>query len=316
MSDYFSRMPNVYVRTASYKTGNQDPYVLAKNLFRRVKIRDNIEDFALGFEQYTIGTNERPDQVAYKFYDDEQLDWVVLLTNNMLNIYEDWPMEEQELYRYTESTYAAEGGAEGIHHWETQEQRDPTTNRIILQEGRWVPENFQYWRPDGTQLEKEGLVMPITNYEHEVATNDSKRNIYVLKAIFVDKFITEFEKLVEYLPSEELSADGENKKTLRAVEESFIAVKPTYETLVGQTSSIEFATQQDFGNRVFTSQQPTISAGDVLADGSTVVQTTSAITSAAGVSAETVTNSFGSAGSSSGQTSGSSGSSGSSSGGY
>jgi hypothetical protein len=309
MSDYFSRMPEVYVRTASYKTGSQDPYVLAKNIFRRVAIRENIQDFALGFEQYTIGTNERPDQVAYKFYDDEQLDWVVLLTNNIINLYEDWPMEERELYDYVTSQYATRGGDAGIHHWETLEQRDPISNRVILKSGRWVPENFQYWRANGTQLQKDNLVMPITNYEFESQQNDFKRNIYVLKDIFVDKFINEFENLVAYLPNDELSPDGESKKTTRAVEESFISVKPTYQTLVGQTSSIEFATQQDFGNRVFASQTATINQGDVLADGSTVA-VSSAITSAAGTSAEVVVNQYGTAGSSSGQTSSSSSSSG------
>ncbi|BCU94972.1 MAG: hypothetical protein CM15mV7_0670 [uncultured marine virus] len=49
MSNYFSYLPNVYVRTATYRQNNVDPYILTKNLFRRVKIRDDVEGFITGF---------------------------------------------------------------------------------------------------------------------------------------------------------------------------------------------------------------------------------------------------------------------------
>ena len=68
MSNYFSYIPDVFVRTKSYRTGVNDPYVLAKNIFRRIKIRDDLSDVILGFEKYTIQNNERPDQVAEKVY--------------------------------------------------------------------------------------------------------------------------------------------------------------------------------------------------------------------------------------------------------
>ena len=95
MSNYFSYLPNVYVRTSSYRQNNVDPYFLAKNVFRRIKIREDLEDVLLGFEQYTIENNQRPDQVALEFYGDMGMDWVVLLCNNVINVYEDWPMTEE-----------------------------------------------------------------------------------------------------------------------------------------------------------------------------------------------------------------------------
>ena len=102
--------------------------------------------------------------------------------------------------------------------------------------------------------------------------------------------------------------------------EAFTSVKPTYQTLVGQTPSIQFAATAEYTSRSFGSSDPTISQGDVLADGSTVAVTTgntSATTETAGTTTSTETNQYGSAGSSSGQTSGSgsSSSSGGSSGG-
>ena len=89
MANYFSYLPDVFVRTKSYRTGTNDPYVLAKNLFRRIKIRDDLSDVILGFEKYTIKNNQRPDQVAEEVYGNVNYDWVVLLVNNIINVYDE-----------------------------------------------------------------------------------------------------------------------------------------------------------------------------------------------------------------------------------
>lgn len=306
MSRYFSRLPNVYVRTSSYRTNNNDPYVLAKNIFRRIKIRENLDDVILGFTQYTVPNNDRPEQVAHDFYGVTEYDWVVLLTNNIINVYDEWPMTEVELEKYLDRKYGP-GGDDAIHHYETLEQRD-IKGRLVLKSGIQVPEDFFYRRPDGTAVPTSSLLRPITNYEYEATINDYKRNIYLLKQDYISQFVDEFRTLVKYLPNTETDPDSLAKRSTDTVREPFVSVKPTYQTLVGQTSSIEFATQQEFTSKTVTYNQASISEGDVLADGSTVVTTgvagtTSAITSTAGTTEETVTNQYGSAGSSSGQTS-------------
>ena len=137
MANYFSYLPDVFVRTKSYRTGTNDPYVLAKNLFRRVKIRDDLSDVILGFEKYTIQNNERPDQVAEKVYGNVNYDWVVLLVNNIINVYDEWPMTEQELYNYMVRKYGKDD-VEGIHHWVTQEVRSARGD-IQLRDGYASP---------------------------------------------------------------------------------------------------------------------------------------------------------------------------------
>ena len=179
MSNYFSFLPDVYVRTATYRTNNVDPYVLAKNIFRRIKIRDDVEYLLTGFTQYTIKNQERPDQISDEFYGDPQFDWVVLLTNNVVNLYQDWPMAEDELYRHCERKYGA-NSVNATHHWETQEQRGPK-NIVQLPGGVQVPQDFRYTRPDGTAVELDKLVKEVTNFEHELAQNEFKRNIYLLR---------------------------------------------------------------------------------------------------------------------------------------
>ena len=159
MSKYFSYLPNVYVRTSSYRKSNVDPFSLAKNIFRRIKIREELDDVILGFQQYTVKNNQRPDEVALDAYGDMKLDWVVLLCNNIINLYDEWPMSEDELERYIESEYEEE--ADSVHHWVTQEVKD-TKGRVLLKAGREVPENFTYRRLDGTYLPKDTVIRPIS----------------------------------------------------------------------------------------------------------------------------------------------------------
>ena len=146
---YFNNLPDVYVRTSSYRQDNVDPYTLAKNLFRRIKIREELDDVILGFTQYTIKNNQRPDQVAGEVYGDMGKDWVVLICNNIINLYEEWPMSEDEMERYIDSEY--EEDADSVHHWVTQEIKD-LKGRVLVKGGRIVPEDWSYTRPDGTVI--------------------------------------------------------------------------------------------------------------------------------------------------------------------
>ena len=286
---YFSYLPNVQVRTSSYRTNNVDPYKLAKNIFRRIKIRENLDDIILGFNQYTIKNNQRPDQVSLEIYGTMEYDWVVLLTNNIINLYDEWPMSEDELERYIDSEY--EEDADSVHHWVTQKITD-AKGRTLMRDGRIVSEDFTYTRPDGTAIPKEDLVRPISVYDYESEKNDFKRNIYLLRKEYVSGFIEEFSNLVDYLPNDEVDFDTQTKKTKDSVQEQFISVKETYSTNIGQSSSIDFASEADYSSRTFDTSAATIGEGDVLADGSTVVTT-----GVAGVSSNigTTTNQYGSA---------------------
>ena len=286
---YFEYLPDVQVRTSSYRTNNVDPYKLAKNIFRRIKIRENLDDIILGFNQYTIKNNQRPDQVALDVYGTMSYDWVVLLTNNIINLYDEWPMSEDELERYIDSEY--EEDADSVHHWVTQKITD-TRGRTLLRDGRIVSEDFSYTRPDGTAIPKEDLVRPISVYDYESEKNDYKRNIYLLRKQYINGFIEEFSTLVDYLPNDEVDFDTQTKKTKDSVQEQFISVKETYSTNIGQSSSIDFASEADYSSRTFDTSAATIGEGDVLADGSTVVTT-----GVAGVSSNigTTTNQYGSA---------------------
>ena len=276
---YFSNLPDVYVRTSSYRQDNVDPYTLAKNIFRRIKIREELDDVILGFSQYTIKNNQRPDEVAGEVYGDMSMDWVVLICNNIINLYEEWPMSEDEMERYIDSEY--EEDADSVHHWVTQKITD-LKGRTLVKEGRIVPEDYTYTRPDGTLIAKEDTVRPISVYDYELENNDQKRNIYLLRKQYLSGFVEEFTSLVQYLPNLEVDDEDQVKKSMNTTQEQFQSVKPTYSTNIGQTSSIEFASEADYSSKEFDTSGATISEGDVLSDGSTVAVTSAGTGSTSG----------------------------------
>jgi hypothetical protein len=106
--------------------------------------------------------------------------------------------------------------------------------------------------------------------------------------------------LVRYLPNEETDPDTLDKRSPNTVAEAFIPVKPTYSTNIGQTSSIQFSTQQDFSSKVFGSTEATINEGDTLGTGAVVARTTTssktAITATAGQTSIEQTNQYGTSG--------------------
>ena len=155
---YFRQVPNFeYV---SRVKGEQylNEYVTLKNLFKKAKLREDIFESLNYFERYAIKGDERPDNVAAKFYNDPTLDWVVLLSNNILNIQEEWPMTTQTFEKVMLEKYGSyETLQSGIHHYETLEIRN-SLGLKVLQAGLKVSPT---WKTNGNFIE--GLNSAIVN---------------------------------------------------------------------------------------------------------------------------------------------------------
>ena len=106
---YFRELPNIeYQSFLSDAVSSQD-YLTVKNLFRRNKLRDDLQNVFTMFDKYEIVQGARPDTVAEEFYGREELDWVVLLTAGIINVRDEWPLSNYELYKYVEKKYGIEG---------------------------------------------------------------------------------------------------------------------------------------------------------------------------------------------------------------
>jgi hypothetical protein len=134
---YFRELPNFeYIANFPNQSFNTD-YVLTKNIFKRAKLRTDIANSITAFEYYQIIDNERPDQVAAKVYDNADLDWVILTTNNITNINQDWPLDNNSFYKYLIDKYGSDEELTKTHHWETVEFKDEY-GRIVVPGGYQV----------------------------------------------------------------------------------------------------------------------------------------------------------------------------------
>ena len=138
---YFKELPNLEVVNTTSNQVSIDETLIVKNLFKRAKLRTDIESIITGFEYYTIEENERPDQVAQKIYGDPELDWVILITNNIINIQNDWPISKSSFDNYLIEKYGSEEALQEIHHYETLELKD-YFGRVVLPAKLIVDEAF------------------------------------------------------------------------------------------------------------------------------------------------------------------------------
>ena len=189
--DYVSRLP---------KAQSISDYLRVKNLFKRTKISQTVFDDLTYFTKYQIIADERPDNIAYKVYGDSNLDWMVMLSNNITNLQNEWPLEEQSFYRFLINKYGSEAGIESVHHYESQKVID-SKEKVIVPKGLEVPSNYSVTFLDsGTKTEqiRTNITDAITNRQFEERVQDEKRNIFLIKPRFIGLIIEEMERVMEY----------------------------------------------------------------------------------------------------------------------
>ena len=194
---FFRELPNIeYLSVLSDRDSSLD-YIKVKNLFRRVKVRDDLKKYFTVFDRVTIKDGARPDQVADTVYGNAELDWVVLLTAGIINVNNEWPLNSYELYNYSLEKYGALLNA--TKHFETIEIRDQK-NRLILPKGKIVDSDFSIPNPSNplTDLTGNAIRIGISYYEYETRLNENKRELDLLKPRYLDQFLKDMRKIMKY----------------------------------------------------------------------------------------------------------------------
>ena len=200
MPAYFRNIPDFEYVSRTADTKQISEYQKVKNLFKRGKLKNDIFKDLTYFTKYQIVGDDRPDNVAFNVYDDETLDWVVLLSNNIVNKQTEWPLDHQSFYNFLIDKYGSEEEIHAIHHYETQQVRD-TNRTIIVPKGLKVPQNYSIEFYD-SRLESyttmSNITTEITNYAYENKIQDDKRNIYILKAEYINVILNDTEESMLY----------------------------------------------------------------------------------------------------------------------
>jgi hypothetical protein len=197
---YFRQVPNFSYVSRLNDAKKISQYVDVKNFFRRAKLRPDINGKIEFFDTYVILGDERPDNVAYKFYNDPTLDWVVLISNNILNIQTEWPLSQRNFDTYLLEKYGSYENIYSTHHHETKEVKN-SAGTVILPAKLKVDSSYQITFYDTSisgYTTITDCVNEITNYQYEEEINNSKREIFILKSEYLRIVFDDIENIMTY----------------------------------------------------------------------------------------------------------------------
>jgi hypothetical protein len=196
---YFRELPDLrYPSFLSDKISSLD-YVEVKNIFRRAKLRDDLQNNFTVFDKYEIPMGARPDTVAEDLYGNAQFDWVVLTTAGIINVRNEWPLEDRDLYNYAFKKYG--DALNSPRFFETTEVKN-SDGVTILEKGKVVDSNFTIPNPN-TPTATLNPVIGISNFEYETRLNDRKRSIFILREEYLQEFINDIRQIMTYEESSE-----------------------------------------------------------------------------------------------------------------
>ena len=204
---YFRELPDLEYQSFLSDSISSQSYLKVKNLFRRNKLRDDLQNNFTVFDKYEIMEGARPDTVAEELFGNSELDWVVLLTAGIINVRDEWPLSNQDLYEFTENKYGFVN-INNVHHYETTEVKD-SQGRLILPKGKVVDSNFTIPKPDTSNEDTATLnpVIGIGNFEYETLRNEKKRSIYILREIYLQEFLNNMRDIMIYQQSSQRITD-------------------------------------------------------------------------------------------------------------
>ena len=198
---YFRNLPEFDYVDRTRNDGSLGDYTRVKNLFKKGVLRQDIFQNLSFFTKYIVEGDDRPDNVADRVYGDSTLDWVVLMANNITNIQSEWPLSQADFNTFLLDKYENETTLySGIHHYESNEVKT-SRDVIVIPSGMKVGigQSVSFY-DDGLkqQVTKTDVASPITNYMYEDKINNDKRNIFILKPVYLNLVFDDLENIMEY----------------------------------------------------------------------------------------------------------------------
>ena len=193
---YFRELPNFQYQSPFIDSLSSSEYVTVKNIFRRVKLRDDLQNVFTVFDKFVIKEGARPDTVAEEVYGKSDLDWVVLISAGIVNVRNEWPLSSKDLYNYVVEKYGLDE-KDFVHHYETKEVKD-SQGRLIMPKGNRVDADFSLTYYDNGSYVTKSEVSGITNYEYEVQENIKKSTIFILRRFYLQQVLNDIKKEMNY----------------------------------------------------------------------------------------------------------------------
>ena len=176
---YFSKFPLI-----TYDIKGDRIRKLLPDILRRVKLKAVIKSGGMLFDKYDVQEGEKPEDVAFKWFGNPELHWVILMTNNVTDRYYDWPLNSVQFAEFLTDKYGA-GNEDAIHHYEVTQDSGRTTSN--------GPSDYSHKVEVNSDTDN---ASSISNREYEERDQDKKRQIQLLSKEFLGDFIAEFDRLI------------------------------------------------------------------------------------------------------------------------
>ena len=169
---YFNMFPNIY-----YDSKGDGKFTIMKDILSRVKLIAKVKENILGFDYYDVQDGETPEMIAHKYYGDVNLHWTILVANDIVDYYSDWPMSVQKFEQFVKEKYE---NPQAIHHYEITQTSGDTSVTIDV--------GMNTTDYSGT---------PISNYTYEERLQEKKRQIRLIGTQYINDFVKEFERKMQ-----------------------------------------------------------------------------------------------------------------------
>ena len=201
MSNYFKQLPD-FDYVSRLPDAKISDYITVKNLFKRGELATDIFENLAFFTKYEIVGNDRPDNVAYDTYGDPEFDWVVLLSNNIVNIQSEWPLTQNDFNRFLLEKYGTYDKINATHHYQTKEVKNQG-GAVVVPAELEVESDYSvtyydwYLSKEVTKLSSE-IVEEVTNYDYEIKKENKKRDIFLLKPAYLPVVQDDLQDMMTY----------------------------------------------------------------------------------------------------------------------
>ena len=176
---FFQKFPML-----AYDITNTENYKLLPDILRRVKIRTAINSASMLFDQYDVRVGEKPEDIAFKWFGDAELHWIILMTNNVTDRFYQWPMTQPQFEAFLADKYGA-GNEDSAHHYEVTQDSGRTSGQ--------GPNDYSHKVEVNSDTDN---ATTISNREYEERQQDKYRSIKLLDRRYVQQFIEEFDNLI------------------------------------------------------------------------------------------------------------------------
>jgi len=188
MSFMFDRWP-----TVSYDVKKNGKPIELTNITLRFKINELLRDKSVVIYDYDVQDGERPDIIAYKYYDDETLDWVILLINNIIDPQFEWPLDDRSFERYMRKKYGSlETAKQTVHVYEKILRQ-----QSVLFDGTIIPEKRVVVDKDTYDLTSPTLRRTVDKYTYELELNEARSRIKILDQRYITGLVSTYESSIE-----------------------------------------------------------------------------------------------------------------------